>query len=160
MDYNIYIHNVNGSAEDIAPTKAWTSNESVPTKAWTPSTSDAKEGESFKMSAPPTAAFGAIKQAIKKHPVIAAAVAIIMITKKVIDGVEKVSEIQASDTGDYRFTTTMQNLQANMNILTHPISSAINMWNAGRMNKIYNRKQEQERMLLGDTFVNSQTRRM
>lgn len=163
MDYNIYIHNVDSSGTTTNFTKAWTSgNEASQTKAWS-SIASGQQGEQtnqFAKETSPVAAFRGVTAAAKAHPAVAAAVAVVMMAKMVVDGLEKVSQIQSTDTGDYRFATHMGNLQANLNILLHPVTTAIQFWNTGRQNKIYNRGQEQQRELLGDAFVNSYNRKI
>lgn len=163
MDYNIYIHDLNANSNNGNFTKPWFGGEDSQTRPWKTSGEQEDEGTgdgSMKASTPNFAAFRAIKSAAKKHPIIAAAVIGVTVLKKVNDLVVKVSELQSSDTGDYRFNTWMENARATQHALFHPFSTTYNIFNANRIANNYNKRQQQERMLLGDVYVNSTTRRV
>lgn len=156
-DYNIYIHNLGGSNNQSSPTKAWTSEQSSPTKAWTSSIEESESSGGMKGMSSPVAAFKAVGSVIKAHPVISAAVAVITLADKIISFV---SPHITLETGDYRFTTHYNNFKSGLGVLFKPFSSINAIWNENQQNYLSRVKGEQSRLMLGESFDNSYSRRV
>ena len=158
-DYNIYIHNVNGTTADSNETKAWFSNSGSQTKAWSGNT----EGESFsggisafKSAATDTIIGGKEMMVARFAPYVAAAIAAVKLTIKVN---EQIMTYMTRETGNYKIITNYNNLKSTLNAGLHPINTYINRFKQEQEERLYNQKQEQESLLVGESFNNSLNRR-
>lgn len=158
-DYNIYIHDLTGGSQVESQTKAWSPSQNSQTKAWESlaSTSEKMEGSSPNFMSPLMAMGRGITNAAKSHPVIAAAIVVTTIAIKITD---TVVPFVTRETGDYRFSKLYGDIKTHLNNLTKPISFAIGWAQNHQENMIYNKKQEQERALIGESYVNSSTRKV
>lgn len=158
-DYNIYIHDISGGNSGFSiQTQAWQGNESGQTKAWMPSIQQTEEGGGkASFSAPSFSAMRGISQFAKAHPVVAAAVVVVTVATKVLNQIEP---FVTKDTGDYRFSTAWGNMKSAVGMVMNPIGTAMNQWRTHIDNANYNKKQEQERLLIGEGYTNSSTRRV
>lgn len=153
MDYNIYIHNVNGFNAPTGNIKAWQSSDDggSQTKAWITSGSQDSNSNNESKGTPPFNVGKAALNMAKSHPVLAAAIAVVVIADKIITTVEP---FVSRDTGDYRFGIWYNNAKNGFMTVLKPISTVIE--NMRMQQEIYhtNKKNEQERLLLGDAYLN------
>ena len=156
-DYNIYIHNVNGFNAPVNPVKAWQSEENggSQTKAWVTSGSS-ESGDGNKNNPPQFNVANAISSVAKSHPVLAAALAVVVITDKIITTVEP---FVSRDTGDYRFGVWYSNAKNAVVSVLKPISSTVQQLRMQQETYHLNKTAKYERLLLGDVFYNSNTTR-
>ena len=150
MDYNIYIHDK-------------TSGQSKPTQPRTTG------GTNTKGKTQETNNGGAVSLLAKKvGSVVAGAtttagkIAIaIYAAYKVADKVISVIEpFVTRETGDYRFSVAWHNVKATINNFMNPVHSGISHLRYNQEMRLYNEKQEQQRLLIGDSFINSVSRKV
>lgn len=154
-DYNIYIHSVNDLGGTSSPTKAWKKQQDITqTDAWTPEYS----GYPVNTDDLPTELKEMGTDALKKaFPVIAIAIAIYKIAMKAVETVEP---FITRESGDYRFNTWLSNYKVGTSMIFNPASTALGAANYLQENRIFNKGQEQQRLLLGDSFINSNYRKV
>ena len=163
-DYNIYIHNLGGTAEQN-PIKAWvpgTNQQASPTKAW--QEDGGSGGES--LSAATSAFKGEVSETItgtaggaalmKASPVVAAAIAVVGLSIKVNDGI---MAYMSKETGNFRIQKNYNNLKATLNAALHPASMWITRLKTELDTKIYNWKQREEELLIGEGDINYSRRK-
>lgn len=87
----------------------------------------------------------------------------VVVAKKVIDTADKIiSKIEpfiTRESGDYRFNVAYGNVKSVKNAIANPLSTAYSVVTIIHTNIIANKRQEQQRALLGDTFINSTDRK-
>ena len=64
------------------------------------------------------------------------------------------------ETGDFRFATAWQNTWQTINNLLNPIGAAGRQINYYHENMIINQRQEQQRLLVGDSYINNMSRKV
>ena len=152
-DYNIYIHAVESSSGTGSQTKPWsTTNESQgqdQTQPW--GKAELGQIKSGLMS-PMGAAGGAISQAARYVPAIAASYAAVKIGSKLF---ELQNTYETITSGDYRLANKMHDFKAALSFCSSPISSIINIMLEKVKIKVENEKRTMERELLGDSVINS-----
>ena len=161
-DYNIYIHDLSRGSQAESQTKAWAPSQNVQTKAW--STSSNEESESFggavsafKSEATDTLASSGIGMTVAKNwPAVAAAAAAVKLSIKVFEGV---TTYFSRETGNYHIKKGYENLKATINAGLHPVGTWIAWQKAMQEQRLYNWKQDQERLLIGEGYTNNNERR-
>lgn len=164
-DYNIYIHAIGtGGASNQSPTTPWSAREGGDAFSQTESQggSDASGAvRSFTRAAafvsnPDSLVSTGISKLAKFIPAILLAGAVVKISDAILSNVIEFSEIES---GDYRNGIAYQNFKIGIHNVLRPISTAINHFKIERQWARENRKLEQQRDLLGDSVINSYTRR-
>ena len=147
MDYNIYIHDkTSGQNKPTTPRKSGSTN-TMPKQAKEEETS---EGEKLDL-------FSKFKSSTKSGGVIMAVFAAIKVAKGVVDTIEP---FVSRETGDYRFSVAYKNAETIVGIFKNPVGYAMGKISYYQEMRLYNQKQEQQRMLIGDSFVNSMSRKV
>ena len=150
MDYNIYIHDK-------------TSSQSKPTQARKGGGTNTTAQK--QTSSGTTASGGFSLQSLKegmgsmgKAAIIAYAV------KKAVDlavkVVDKVEPFVTRETGDYRFSITYNNVKQVISNFKNPLGTILSAQTYYQTNRLFAEKQEQQRLLIGDSFVNSRSRKV
>lgn len=157
MDYNIYIHTVSQGGNE-SPTIPWqlktTGNENgaVAGGEFSPSTA-VKEGASF-LRNPDSLIAGVMSTAIGKLGVGALIVKVIAnITDKAITMYQSYA---APASGDYKFQIAYNNFKAGIQSVMHPFSTGLQAQMRDLQIRKENLANEQQRLLLGDSVINSQ----
>lgn len=63
-----------------------------------------------------------------------------------------------TSSGDYNFATELKNFQNTVNAIMSPVGTVINYYQEQNRRRVFNLGQEQNRMLLGDSIINEETR--
>lgn len=159
-DYNIYIHNIGGDATtEGSPTTAWGGGKATPTTAWKSQAqlqASAETGSTESSSSGLALAFRGVTATAKSHPAIAAAIAAYAVIDRIMS---VVSPNLAKDTGDYTQNVAYQNARGMLNSVLNPFSAGYTILTAVRDINQKNKAKEQERLLLGDSYINSMVRR-
>jgi len=154
MDYNIYIHDKTSSQSK--PTQA-RKGGGINTTAQKQTDGGAAASGGFSLKALKSNFGGKMpvmgKVGIALYVVKKAA----EYTKKAVDLVEPFVTRYA---GDYRFNVIYNNVSTILNNIAHPLTTVMSDLTIYQQNFIFNRKQEQERLLLGDSFINSNNRKV
>lgn len=153
-DYNIYIHSANNLGGNTNPTKSWNNQQTNQTDAWTEEYSGYPVNNTDLPAELKNMGWNKIKKAF---PVVAAAVAVYKLGIKVIDTIEP---FITRESGDYRFNTNFSNYKVGVSMIFNPTSTVLNAATYFQENRIFNRGQEQQRLLLGDSFINSNYRKV
>ena len=157
-DYNIYIHDLSSGSSGQNPTQAWQPGESAtPTQAWNPKPSESGSGLNVSTVGNALSKFKSMGAAGKFGAVVLAAYAVVKTCQKIVDTVEP---FVTRETGDYRFNVAWNNSKACINAVTHPLQSAINYAKYQQEARLYNEKQEQSRLLIGESITNNPKRRI
>jgi len=163
-DYNIYLHNLTGSGggdgvgEKTAP-KTDIGSKTKPVEF--DANSAIKKVSSFVQN--PDSLIGSAKQIVFEAAMSSTGVvgtvlyAAYKISTKVAD---MVVPFMARTTGDFRADVSYSNFKANVSAIFRPFGTTINAVKTNEMIRIENERLEQKRMLLGDSLINYQTRRM
>ena len=159
-DYNVYIHSLGGTNEET-PTKAWTTAQqgNPQTTAW----GSLDEGtfssgiSAFKNEVSDTVISGTNFTLLKSAPVVAAATAVLNLSVKVNEGI---MTFMSRETGNFHIQTRYNNLKATLNAGLHPIQTWINHIKSNQETRLYNYRQQQEQLLIGESFVNNSTRKV
>lgn len=150
MDYNIYLHS-SESFEGSEPTTPWSARESSDSQGFQSVTS--KTIESIKETPNQLVALGKdVIGVVKKHPVVAAALAVITIADKAVD---TMSSFYSAETGQYAFRTGYHNIKNGINAVFHPVSSTMNYLRQQQQYKLDNERAEVQRSLFGDIAFNN-----
>lgn len=99
---------------------------------------------------------GAITKIASAIPWVAAAIAVVKLTEYIVDEVQSVNIITS---GNHTDQLAWSNFKAGMGVVLHPISTAYNSWKQEEKWRVENQRREQQRALLGDSVINSYTRR-
>lgn len=156
-DYNIYIR-TSGTTTNQNPTKPWESGgeTNTMTQPWY---------EEMSGTPTETESGGFLKQiamgiTTKANPYVAAIIAgYYLVTKAVRKAVGTVNTILERNTGDYRFSTDWNNAWTAHDAVFKPISTAYQYYTFYDEIRIQNKRQEQERQLIGDAFTNGLKRK-
>lgn len=159
-DYNIYIHDLSRGSQVESQTKAWSPSVPTqsPTQAWN-SSGESFSGavSAFKSEATDTLASSGVGLAVAQYaPAIAAAAAVVKLSIKVFEGV---TTYFSRETGNYHIKKGYENLKATINAGLHPVGTWIAWQKAMQEQRLYNWQQEQQRLLIGEGYVNSNDRR-
>ena len=127
MDYHIYLHNLNEGGQG---------NPTVPTPPDKPSMTVPDYSEESGGGFNPRMAQSTAAKATDK----ALSVAL---------------PIMAKESGDYSGTIAYSNFKAQINNLTHPVSTALNWIKAEQDIRLSNERSQRQRELLGDAFLSS-----
>lgn len=157
MDYNIYIHTVSQGGNQ-SPTTPWqlrtsgNENGTIPGGDSSPSTA-VQEGASF-LRNPDSLIAGVMSTAIGKLGIGAIIVkAIADITDKAISMYQSYA---STASGDYKFQITYNNFKTAIQSVMHPFSTGLQAQMRDLQIKKENLANEQQRLLLGDSVINSQ----
>ena len=158
MDYNIYIHDkTNGGS--ASHTKAWQSGSN--SKTSTEEQSDKKMLSNLSKVAGvinnPDSIIGSVVGMAKTVPFVAAAYIVLTTAAKITE--EQINYI-ARETGDYRASVWWSNTKSGLSAALHPFATAKSMLENRQEVSLYNKRQEQQRLLAGESFVNSSIRRV
>lgn len=141
MDYHIYLHNLVEGGQG---------NPTVPTPPDKPSMTmpDYSEEGTFNPRMALTTAAKAAKGFLP--------VAITLAAAKAADKALSVAlPFMAKESGDYSGTIAYSNFKAQINNLTHPVSTALNWIRADQDVRLSNERSQRQRELLGDAFLSS-----
>ena len=147
MDYNIYIHDK-------------TSGQSKPTQARVGGGTNTTPKESASQLQSSDGKLSAASQLFKVGK--AGKVAVIMyaaykIADKVVSTIEP---FVTRETGDYRFSVTYNNYKSALGVVLNPIGSVTSYLSYQQEIRLFNQRQEQARMLLGEGSINSASRKV
>lgn len=157
MDYNIYIHNVNGSSTDSSPTKAWSPSEESQTKAWSTTTTQAFQEDvaTVKGLNPMEIADKGKTALAKSHPAVAIAIAVVALSIKLTDAL---TAYYAKETGNYSNEKRWNNIKATASAMFNPFGVVRSYILQSQETRLYNAKAEQERLLIGESTINQRMR--
>lgn len=170
-DYNIYIHAIGtGSASGESPTTPWSARESVGgafSQTQSMSNGGNVGGASFSAARfvaraanaaqnPDSVVSSAFAKVAQIFPWVLAAYACVKLGETIIDNV---IDFQTIDSGDYRNQIQWQDFKKSISNVFSPISSTISHFKTERQWARENQRRVQERDLLGDSVINSYTRR-
>lgn len=144
MDYNIYIHDKTSGQNK--PTTPKTNGGSNTTPKGDGSEKEAAEQGLTK------AASGS-----KLGKIAIAVYAAVKVSEKIV---ETVYPFVARETGDYRFSVAYSNVKQTISNFVNPIGYATNFIVFNQNMRLYNQKQEQQRLLIGDSFINNVSRKV
>ena len=147
MDYNIYIHDK-------------TSGQSKPTQARVGGGTNTTPKESASQSQSSDGKLSAASQLFKvgKAGKTAAIIyAVYKISDKVVSTIEP---FVTRETGDYRFSVTYNNYKSALGVVLNPIGSVTSYLSYQQEMRLFNQKQEQSRMLIGESSINSSSRKV
>ena len=151
MDYNIYIRSLDGGGS-ANPTTPWKMGQETQTTSW--QAPDAREVIST-IANPDTLVAKGVGAVMKAVPWVALAFAVVKGAQSVYSDIILPHETML--TGDYRQSVAYSNFQNTMHQIFAPISHAVNYQKAKLEMKIENDKRTQNRLLLGDSELNSYT---
>lgn len=161
-DYNIYIHDLSRGSQVESQTKAWKpgSLAQSQTQPWDPNPGDESFSgaiSAFKSEATDTLASSGVGLAVAQYaPAIAAAAAVVKLSIKVFEGV---TTYFSRETGNYHIKKGYENLKATINAGLNPVGTWIAWQKAMQEQRLYNWKQDQERLLIGEGYTNYKDRR-
>ena len=149
MDYNIYIHDKTSQKKPTQARKGGGTNTTA--KEQTSSSSGSADVATLKEMKAAWSSFG--------KGIVAVAV-----VKKAIDiavkTVDTVEPFVSRETGDYRFNVWWNNAKAAVNMVTNPISSILSWAANAQQIRLNNKRQEQNRLLVGDAELNTMDRKV
>ena len=154
MDYNIYIHDKTSSQSK--PTQARKSGGTNTTaQKQTSGGTTASGGFSLK----------ALKSGLgNKIPAMGKVGIVLYAINKAVSWTEKAIELVepfvTRETGDYRFKVAYGNYKTLKNNILNPFSTLVSDLTVYQQNRLFNKRQEEERLLLGDSFINSNNRKV
>lgn len=154
-DYNIYIHSATNLGVQDSPTKAWGKEKIAQTNAWESDYSGFQPIDNIAIT-DELKGMGTTVLA-KAIPAFAIAYAIYKIGTKIIDTIEP---FITRESGDYRFNVGYSNFKVGLSNIFNPAGTTLNAITYFQENRIFNRGQEQQRLLLGDSFINSYSRKV
>lgn len=147
MDYNIYIHDkTNGQNKATEPKTNGSSNT---TPKQNTSDSDA------------SGANAGLTQAASKSTVGKVAIAVYVAYKVASTIYNTIEPMIARQTGDYRFSVWQQNVKQTLHNASpfNAYSYIVNKQHYYQENLLMNQRQEQQRLLVGDAYLNSISRK-
>ena len=153
MDYNIYIHDK-------------TSGQSKPTQARQGGNSNTIPYNSRKEAADQATAqsaanMGEAASASKAGAVAFAIYAAVKIAKTTVD---IITPFVSKETGDYRFSVAYNNVKQTISnfksMITNPVGLTSSIASYYQDTMLYNQRQEQQRLLIGDSYINSVSRKV
>lgn len=154
MDYNIYIHDKTSSqSKPTQPRKGGGTNTTA--QKQTSGGTTASGGFSLK----------ALKSGLgNKMPVMGKVGIALYVVKKAADiavkAITMVEPFVTRETGDYRFKVRFGNGLTIANNIFNPFGTLYNELTVQQQNRLFNKRQEEERLLLGDSFINSNNRKV
>ena len=151
MDYNIYIHDKTSSQSK--PTQARKSGGTNTTAQKNSSAQKETSSGGFSLQSLKEGMGSMGKSAIIAYAVKKA----VDLAVKVVDTVEP---FVTRETGDYRFSITYNNVKQVISNFKNPIGTILSAQTYYQTNRLFAEKQEQQRLLIGDSFVNSRSRKV
>lgn len=152
MDYNIYIHD-NTSGSSSSNTEPWKSG-SKQTEPWQEESAGSVT-QALNTATNPDSLVSSAVSMFKKIPkvgtAVATAVAVVMVADKIYT--THATWLQA-ETGDRRGLLAEQEWKTTINNMLNPYSAVVNHLRALQSYRIQNQRQEQNRLLLGDSLDN------
>lgn len=152
-DYNIYIHDLSSGASQESQTTPWkVGAENNQTKAWATSAegeSGVGNGSGFSLSSLLAVFKGG--SAASSVPAVAGVIAAYGIATRFID---TTLPFITRETGDYRFAIQYQNFKAAIHTIWNPVSATISYLTFMQESRLFNKKQEQGRLLVGESYNN------
>lgn len=153
MDYNIYIHDKTSQTRPTQARKGGGTNTAPKSK----DSSSGSYGGSFTLQSLKDSWGGELKAVGKTALVLYAIKKAADLAIKVVDTVEP---FVTRETGDYRFNIAYGNIKQLLSNIRSPLRTALSAQSYYQINKLFAQKQEQERLLIGDSFLNSRTRKV
>lgn len=148
MDYNIYIHD---RTSQNKPTQARTTGGSFTTSK----TSETQQTSGFSIGSMVSS------QKFAKFGKFGIAIAVVAAAVKIGDSVVSTIEpFVTRETGDYRFSVAYNNVKSMISAVTNPFQTALSTLTNIQETRLFNQRQEQQRLLIGDSVVNSLTRKV
>lgn len=147
MDYNIYIHDKTSGQKKATQPRSGGSSNTTPNQT-------ADEMSQGKQDAAEGGMVAAAKVSTAGK-VLLAVYAAAKITKSIVD---TVVPFVARETGDYRFSVAWHNSWQTLNNFLNPISHALTQVNYYQETMLVNKRQEQQRLLVGDSYINGMSR--
>ena len=144
MDYNIYIHD--RTSEQRKPTQPRVSGSTNTSASKQASTSDSSSKE---------VATGAGIAKFGKAAIVAYAA--FKVAEKVHD---TILPFVTRETGDYRYSVAYNNVRQTISNIINPVGYLLRRETFRQEMRITNYRQEQERLLVGDAYVNSISRKV
>lgn len=145
MDYNIYIHDkTGGSKKPTVPKTGGGTNTA------------AKSEDSEKESANGAA----FVKAVKGSTIGKIAIAVYAAYKVSDKVVSLITPFVTKETGDYRFAVAYENVKQGLSNFFNPIGASLNIMRYSQDMTLFNRAQEQRRLLVGDAYLNSVSRKV
>ena len=156
MDYNIYIHDKTSNQKPTQPRQGGGANTTPK------STGSTKKEDGFYSSGDGEGIGGFIEmvKSSKGGKIALAVYATYKTIQKVVGIIDTIASYNERQSGDYRFRETMGNYMAVIKNFTNPLSYTKGLIDMVETTHLYNRKQDQERLLLGDSFLNTTNRRV
>ena len=148
MDYNIYIHDKTSGQNKPTQPRASGGNNTTPSQT-------ANSMDENKQEAAEGGMIAAAKTSTAGKVLLAVYVAA-KVTKGIVD---TVVPFVARETGDYRFSVAWNNSWQTLNNYMNPIGYAIRQTNYYQENMLINQRQEQQRLLVGDSYINNVSRK-
>lgn len=145
MDYNIYIHDK-------------TSNQSKPTQPRVSGSANVvpKTAQGQKASGQ-VANYSQLFKVGKAGK----AAAILYATYKISDSIiSTIEPFVTRETGDYRFNVTYNNVKSALSAVLNPIGAVKGYLTYNQEIRLFNQKQEQQRLLIGEKITNSSNRKV
>jgi hypothetical protein len=161
MDYNIYIYDkTSGQSKPTQPRQGGSANTTPKVSSASGGSGASAEGGFLATTKGDMNSFiGAVKSS-KLGKIGIALYATYKVLQKCVQVVNVVATHIERQTGDYRFTMSMNNQLTVLRNLTNPVGWSKNLIESLETTTLYNRKQEQERLLIGDSYINSYNRRV
>lgn len=160
MDYNIYIHDkTNGGS--ASHTKAWSSGGGNSSKASASNQGESKGLQTFQKVASvvsnPDSLISKAGGIAKQVGWIYAAYLAAKITFNIAQ--EQVNYI-SRETGDYRGAIAMSNIKNGLQAVFNPFATVKGLLENRQEVSLYNKRQEQQRLLIGENLTNGSVRRV
>lgn len=147
MDYNIYIHDKTSGQNKATQPRANGSNNTTPKQAASAMDEDKQN-----------ASEGGLVAAAKVSTAGKVALAVYVAAKVTKGVVDTIVPFVARETGDYRFSVAWSNSWQTLNNFMNPIAYAQRQANYYQENMLINQRQAQQRLLVGDAYINSISR--
>ena len=152
MDYNIYIHDkTSNQGKPTQPRKGGGTNTAPKQNT---SQKESSGGSGFSLAA--------IKEGWSNMSGWGKAAIVMFVIKKAteicIRTVDTIEPFVTRETGDYRFNIVYGNVKQVLNNIKNPVGTVLSAQTYYQENKLFAQKQEQERLLIGDSIVNQRTR--
>ena len=159
MDYNIYIHDKTSSSGKATLPRDIGGTNTTPTSSGSSATSSGGSGLGI---------FQKVKNFMGSEGggsnyglALGIYVAAIKLAWKITNVIENnVTPLIARETGDYRHQIQWQNISNGVSMLANPLGAAVGVIRNQHELMVLNRKQAQEQLMLGDSIVNTISRKV
>ena len=159
MDYNIYIHDKTSSSGKATLPRESGGTNTTPTSSGSSATSSGGSGLGI---------FQKVKNFMGSEGggsnyglALAIYIAAIKVAWKITNVIENnITPLIARETGDYRHQIQWQNISNGVSMLANPLGAAVGVIRNQHELMVLNKKQAQEQLLLGDSIVNTISRKV